>query len=289
MFQKVVPVNKERHASKKIKEVSGFAFASSFHIAYVTMQEFARAASIFPIVFLEDKDKDEFRPVVLLGLNAGENLFVGKDGKWQASYVPAIIRRYPFALTPAGNDGQYVVCIDEESPLVSDTEGAPLFDEKGEPTQVIDNVKRYLAELQQLTRVLTQSTGVVGVDPQVLAQNMIQPQYLSMRDLLSNMSYKERNGESPGSYAVAFWGRALYPLNVLVLVLCAMPFAFGTLRSGGLGKRMFVGMLLAIGWYFLQQALVNFGTVYGVPALPANLLPAMVLALAAWLYFRRHA
>jgi lipopolysaccharide export system permease protein len=52
---------------------------------------------------------------------------------------------------------------------------------------------------------------------------------------------------------------------------------------------MFVGMLLAIGWYFLQQALVNFGTVYGVPALPANLLPAIVLALAAWLYFRRHA
>jgi len=150
VFQKVVPVNKERHASKRIKEVSGFGFASNFHIAYVTMQEFARAASIFPIVFLEDKDKDEFRPVVLLGLNAGENLFVGKDGKWQASYVPAIIRRYPFALAPAGNDGQYVVCIDEESPLVSDTEGSPLFSDKGEPTQVIDNVKRYLAELQQM-------------------------------------------------------------------------------------------------------------------------------------------
>ena len=128
-----------------------------------------------------------------------------------------------------------------------------------------------------------------SLDPQVLAQNMIQPQYLSMRDLLSSMAYKKRNGESPGSYAVAFWGRALYPLNVLVLVLCAMPFAFGTLRSGGLGKRMFVGMLLAVGWYFLQQALVNFGTVYGVPALPANLLPAIVLALAAWLYFRRNA
>jgi lipopolysaccharide export system permease protein len=139
------------------------------------------------------------------------------------------------------------------------------------------------------TRRLDSQAWQSNLDPQVLAQNMIQPQYLSMRDLLSNMSYKERNGESPGSYAVAFWGRALYPLNVLVLVLCAMPFAFGTLRSGGLGKRMFVGMLLAIGWYFLQQALVNFGTVYGVPALPANLLPAMVLALAAWLYFRRHA
>ncbi|HEY8682859.1 MAG TPA: LPS export ABC transporter permease LptG [Rhodanobacter sp.] len=128
-----------------------------------------------------------------------------------------------------------------------------------------------------------------SLNQDVLAQSVIQPQYLSMRDLHRNMNYKERNGESPGSYAVAFWGRALYPLNVLVLVLCAMPFAFGALRSGGLGKRMFIGMLLAIGWYFLQKAMVNFGTVYGMPPLLANLLPAMILALAAVLYFRRHA
>jgi len=127
-----------------------------------------------------------------------------------------------------------------------------------------------------------------SLNPQVLAQSVIQPQYLSMRDLRRNMRYLESNGESPGSYAVAFWGRALYPFNVLVLVLCAMPFAFGALRSGGLGKRMFIGMLLAIGWYFLQQAMVNFGTVYGLPPLLANLLPALILGLAAWLYFRKH-
>ncbi|MEO8810211.1 MAG: LPS export ABC transporter permease LptG [Rhodanobacter sp.] len=126
-----------------------------------------------------------------------------------------------------------------------------------------------------------------SLNPQVLAQSVILPQYLSMRDLRRNMHYLESNGESPGSYAVAFWGRALYPLNVLVLVLCAMPFAFGTLRSGGLGKRLFIGMLLAIGWYFLQQAMVNFGTVYGMPPLLANLVPATLLACVAWLYFRR--
>ena len=50
-----------------------------------------------------------------------------------------------------------------------------------------------------------------------------------------------------------------------------------------------IGMLLAIAWYFLQKAMVNFGTVYGLPPLLANLLPAMLLALVAWLYFRRHA
>ena len=125
------------------------------------------------------------------------------------------------------------------------------------------------------------------LNPRVLEQSVIQPQYLPMRDLHRNMSYLTRNGQNPGIYAVTFWGRVLYPLNTLVLVLCAMPFAFGALRSGGLGKRIFIGILLAIGWYFLQKALVNFATIYGVPPLPANLLPAVALALVAWLYFRK--
>jgi lipopolysaccharide export system permease protein len=54
-----------------------------------------------------------------------------------------------------------------------------------------------------------------------------------------------------------------------------------------MGKRLFIGMLLAIGWYFMQQAMVNFGTVYGLPPLLANLLPAVLLASVAWMYFRR--
>lgn len=128
-----------------------------------------------------------------------------------------------------------------------------------------------------------------GLNPQVLAKSVVSPQYLSMRDLARSMRYLERNGESPGAYAVAFWGRALYALDVLALVLCAMPFAFGTLRSGGLGKRIFLGMLLALGWYFLEKAMVSFGTVYGLPPLAANLLPLGLLAVLAWLHFRKHA
>ena len=150
MFSQLVPVNTERHAGKKIKQIEGFAFASQFHIASVMVHEFARASALYPIVFLEDKEKDEFRPVALLGLDAGENLFVDADGKWQGSYIPAIIRRYPFALAASGEEGQFTVCIDEGSNLVDDKEGLPLFNEKGEPAEVLENVKRYLGELQQM-------------------------------------------------------------------------------------------------------------------------------------------
>jgi hypothetical protein len=158
MFEKVVPLNKERHAKTKVRLSSDFRFASKFHLAYLTMAEFVRAASTYPVVFLEDKANNEFRPVALLGLDAGENLFVDAQGQWQASYIPAIIRRYPFALSRADDADRYVVCVDEASDLISETDGSPLFDETGNATQVIENVKTYLSELQQMDQLTQEFT-----------------------------------------------------------------------------------------------------------------------------------
>lgn len=150
MQPKIVPLNKELHAKTKILDITDFKFAEQHHIAYITMHEFARAAAIFPLVFLEDKANNTFRPVVLMGLSEGENLFVAADGKWNASYVPAILRRYPFTLVQNGDVGNYVVCLDESSNLVGETEGSSLFDADGEPTEVVANIKRFLGELQQM-------------------------------------------------------------------------------------------------------------------------------------------
>ena len=173
MFEKMIPVNKERHANFKVKPSADFEFASKFHIAYVTMHEFVRAAATYPIVFLEDKQADDFRPVVLMGLDAGENLFIDADGQWEASYVPAMIRRYPFALTKVPDEDRYVVCVDEASDLLSETDGNPMFDEQGNPTQVIENVRRYLAELQQMDQLTRDFTKFLG------SHNLLTP--LNMR------------------------------------------------------------------------------------------------------------
>ncbi|WP_130470741.1 SapC family protein [Candidatus Magnetaquicoccus inordinatus] len=152
MMQNVVPVQFQRHASTRIKETQHYHYAAKFHIAYVTQQEFMRAAAYYPIVFIKDRQNDSWRPVVLLGLHEGENLFVDGQGKWQAGYIPAIIRRYPFVLTSAGKD-QFVVCVDESSDLLSETEGAALFDAAGQPAVPLENVKRYLAELYHLEQL----------------------------------------------------------------------------------------------------------------------------------------
>lgn len=128
-----------------------------------------------------------------------------------------------------------------------------------------------------------------NLDPSVLAVSMIHPEYLSLSDLARNIDYLQRNQQDPSRYQRAWWARAFYPLNVLVLAFCAVPFAFGALRSGGLGKRLFIGITLAIAFYFLQSAMVSLGEVYNFSPMLANAMPSLLLIAGAAFYFRRYA
>jgi len=126
-----------------------------------------------------------------------------------------------------------------------------------------------------------------SLDPDVLEASVVHPEYLSLRDLSRNIAYLRGNRQNPSVYLNAYWTRAFYPINTLLLVLAALPFAFGTLRSGGLGKRLFLGVIVAIGWYFIQRAIISTGTVFGAPPFIVNLIPALLLlAISVW-YYRR--
>lgn len=149
MFKNITPITVEKHKNTKVKQIDNFEFAKEINMASIMVHEFSRAASIYPIVFIEDKQNDVFKPVVLFGFEEGENLFVDNENKWKSSYIPAIIRRYPFALAKTDENGRFTVCIDESSSFVNKKEGQALFkDEK--PAEVMERVKKYLAELQQM-------------------------------------------------------------------------------------------------------------------------------------------
>lgn len=128
-----------------------------------------------------------------------------------------------------------------------------------------------------------------GLDPRLLALSIVKPQYMPLRDLSRSIAYANRNQQDAGSFRDAWWDRVFFPVDVLVLAFCAVPFAFGTLRSGGLSKRLFLGMVLAIAFYFAQKAIVSMGSVYGLHPAAANLIPPLLLAAVATAYFRRHA
>ncbi|WP_448664647.1 SapC family protein [Sphingomonas sp. CJ20] len=121
--------------------------AETLHLVPLLIGEFPQAMRHYPIIFAGP----ERTPLAVMGLRAGENLFM-KDGKFEdGMYVPAYLRRYPFTLADAGGD-QFVVCIDRAAPgFVEGEEGEALFD-AGEPTPFTRNAIAFLDEFESERR-----------------------------------------------------------------------------------------------------------------------------------------
>jgi lipopolysaccharide export system permease protein len=66
-----------------------------------------------------------------------------------------------------------------------------------------------------------------------------------------------------------------------------MPFVFGALRSGGLGQRLVTGMLLGIGFYFVNRTAGSLGEVYGLNPAMTALLPSVLLLGVTVVVLRR--
>jgi hypothetical protein len=150
VFVNTVPLNPARHAALCLRETQGFRFAARTDRSILVQAEMVRAAATYPILFAEDPDRDGFRPVAVLGLESGENLFVDEDGSWHAAYIPALIRAYPFSLVRSGAPDEFVLCIDADSDLISLSEGDPLFEASGAPAPVLESARAGLARLQQM-------------------------------------------------------------------------------------------------------------------------------------------
>ncbi|MBF0163937.1 MAG: SapC family protein [Magnetococcales bacterium] len=149
-YDRPEPLNKERHRALKLDaKRADPGFASKTNSVPLAGMEFHHAAKEFPIVFLQVGD-GAVLAAALLGVRTDENLYMGDDGRWSSTYVPAFVRRYPFILAenPAQPD-QWTVCLDVAFPGFNTETGDALFGEDGEPTPLMSNTIRFLQEYQE--------------------------------------------------------------------------------------------------------------------------------------------
>ncbi len=181
MFRDLIALNSRRHAALRVRPQEDYRFASSVHMSSLMQPEMVKAGASYPILFVEDAVIDSFRPIALLGLRDGENVFVDSEGNWCASYVPAVIRAYPFGLARTDGDGEterFAVCLDAGSDLVSLTDGARLFDAQGVPTEALEQARSWLQQIQEMQ-----------------LQTDIFCKALSARNLLTPFTLRARRGE----------------------------------------------------------------------------------------------
>jgi len=99
-----------------------------------------------------------------------------------------------------------------------------------------------------------------NVSGQFLQLAMAEPRELATGALYSLIRYYQANQLDPRPYLFAFWSRIARTAAIAFAVLLAMPFVMGPLRSSAHGVRLLTGLLLGIGFFFLQR-LIESGTV----------------------------
>lgn len=134
LYADISLVTAERHGVAGLLPDATFDFAAMASTISLTVDEFARAALDYPIVFVGPLR----HAFAVTSLEANRNLFVEPDGRYRAgAYVPAYLRRHPFVLAMDPANGQWVLGMDEFSNRLApldDPAARPLFKD-GEPSE----------------------------------------------------------------------------------------------------------------------------------------------------------
>lgn len=126
-----------------------------------------------------------------------------------------------------------------------------------------------------------------GLSPDVLSVLIVKPENLSMTGLYTYANYLGDQALNGAPYWLAFWKKALMPLGTGVMVLVAISFIFGPLRSVTMGFRVFSGLLVGLIFKYMQDLLGPMSLVYGFNPVLAVLVPIAVNAVAGVVLMRR--
>ncbi|MCB1865615.1 MAG: LPS export ABC transporter permease LptG [Chromatiales bacterium] len=126
------------------------------------------------------------------------------------------------------------------------------------------------------------------LDPEILSVVVVSPDLLPIWELYRYADFLRSNGQRATEIEHGFWTRIVNPLNVLVLMIVALPFVFyGNPRSTSIGQRIFLGVLTGIGFYLGSRALSQVGLVYSVNPLAAASLPTLAILAVAGVFLVR--
>jgi hypothetical protein len=145
IYETAVPVSHARHGNWSLEAGTNYAFCRNINSVPLMAAEFGSAALEYAIVFGEDV----VMPAAVLGVRTDENLYVTKQGHWQAKYIPACVRRYPFIVSSGDEGKTFALCIDEAfAGLNQSGRGERLFGNDGKPTPYVENMLKFLQQYQ---------------------------------------------------------------------------------------------------------------------------------------------
>jgi hypothetical protein len=168
-------IQSRQHINSGWRPPTDYRHAKEEALAPVTITELSQAIPHYAMAFRELSDG--YQLVAILSLQSGVNLYVGADNRWQASFVPACFRSYPFNLLP-NKQGTLVVCIDLDSGLFheqAEPEDKPIFNADGEPTEAVQEVITFMQQRHKQQAITQKAVNKLAEN------NLIEPWPVQLR------------------------------------------------------------------------------------------------------------
>lgn len=154
---------------------------------------------------------------------------------------------------------------------------------------LISNVKQTLISPDGQTQTLSTPSAEwqSRVTPQILSVFLIQPDQLSFWQLSRYIKHLSANQQKTDPFELAFWGKLMLPLSTAVMVVLAIPFVFVNIRSGGLGRSLFTGIMLGLGFYAANKGFGYIVLANGLSPFLGATLPVIGFLVLAMIMMRR--
>ena len=147
IYERAVVVSSQRHRDWSVKTGADYSFTREVNSVPLMAVEFPNATAEYAIVFAGPEES--LMPAVILGIRDRENLYLNEVGGWEAQYLPAFVRRYPFVFSGSDDGGTFTLCIDEKfSGCNQEGRGERLFDAEGQRTQYLESILAFLRDYQ---------------------------------------------------------------------------------------------------------------------------------------------
>lgn len=120
-----------------------------------------------------------------------------------------------------------------------------------------------------------------ALTPDMLSVLLVRPEKMSVWGLYQYAEHLAINHQRTERYEIALWKKLIYPFASLVMMGLALPFAYLMVRAGGVGGKLFAGVMLGVLFHFLNSLFSYLGMLQSWPPLLSAILPSAIFLIAA--------
>ncbi|MBC7945189.1 MAG: LPS export ABC transporter permease LptG [Burkholderiales bacterium] len=117
--------------------------------------------------------------------------------------------------------------------------------------------------------------------PGILNVLLVVPEKMSTSNLYRYVEHLRENKQRTSRYEIALWTKLSYPFAVLVMMVLALPFAYHQKRAGGIGAKIFAGIMLGLAFHLLNRLFAHLGLLNAWPPIFTAVAPTLLFLAAA--------